>query len=67
MRSDDVATEIEELHRNTALAFRKPVLPACGICYNCQESISANACYCDEFCREDHEKRQKAHHAAQRS
>lgn len=63
MRADDVATELEELHRTAALSQRKPALSARGDCYNCQEPVSNAACFCDADCREDYEKRQRARHA----
>jgi len=63
MRADDIATEQEERHRAAALAYRKPVRKVSGICLNCEEPVAADACYCDEFCREDHEKRERLSNA----
>jgi len=59
----DRASEQEEKARKIALTHRKPELKAVGICYNCDESIAPNACYCDGDCREDHELRERLKNA----
>lgn len=33
--------------------------PACGYCYNCGETLTGGLRWCDGFCRDDWEARQK--------
>ena len=54
----DRASEIEELHREIALAHREYVPEHDGYCLNCgEESIGA---YCDSGCGEDAERFERA-------
>jgi len=56
----DQAAELEELERNIALANRKrPEMQFTGACYNCDESVQAG-CFCDEDCRSDYERIERA-------
>lgn len=52
----DAAAKTTEFLTEIALKNRKPELPHKGVCYNCNEPTTG--CYCDEDCREDHQKRQ---------
>ena len=54
----DRASDYEERMRAHALAKRKPALKPCGHCYNCGEQIKFGV-FCDAFCQEDHEKRER--------
>jgi hypothetical protein len=54
----DIANEHVEAMTQAALTHRKPVLPKIGSCYNCEAPVPG--IYCDEECREDHEKRVRA-------
>lgn len=60
----DLASDLEERERSAMRWARKPVLPRTGACLNCEEKlppslVSLGAAYCDEFCRQDHEARQR--------
>lgn len=55
MDVDDYASELEELHRNQALAYRKPVLSPNGRCHNCLEEIEGSRLFCSIDCRSDYE------------
>jgi len=56
----DQAAELEELERNIALANRKhPEMVFTGACYYCEEAVSAG-CFCDEDCRSDYERIERA-------
>lgn len=57
MDDSDRATAQEEMQLAASLTFRKPVLFANGLCYNCGESTPG--IFCDSDCRTDWE-RQKA-------
>lgn len=52
---DDVdhAQHQEELQREAAAARRLPMLPACGACHNCGESMPPGRLFCDLDCRND--------------
>jgi hypothetical protein len=52
----DRATEIEEMHRDIALTFRNPTLPACGVCHFCTEIVEGNKLFCNADCRNDWQK-----------
>jgi len=54
------AAELEELERNIALANRKhPEMQFTGTCYYCEEAVSTG-CFCDEDCRSDYERIERA-------
>lgn len=56
----DQAAELEELERNIALANRKhPEMQFKGTCYYCEEAVQAG-CFCDEDCRSDYERIERA-------
>lgn len=57
MNLDDSATQQEEFARDIALKARKAELPKISVCYECREIVKPNANYCDQFCRETHERR----------
>lgn len=57
MNLDDMASADEEFSREQALQIRKPELAKIGVCYECREVVKPNANYCDEFCRETHQRR----------
>lgn len=57
MNIDDSATQQEEFMRDIAMQYRKPELPKTGFCYECLATVKPNANYCDEFCRETHQRR----------
>lgn len=58
MDDADIASGHEERQREDAQKRRKPVVEHDGHCLNCGEE-SAGA-YCDQFCREDAERFDKA-------
>lgn len=58
MDDADRAAENDEMLTAAALTFRKPVLFANGICYNCGESSAG--VFCDSDCREDWERQKSA-------
>lgn len=51
----DIAEEMEEFFRSNCLKYRAPVQKSTGFCFNCGEKTEG--AYCDQGCREDHEKR----------
>lgn len=54
------AAALEELERTIALANRKrPEMLFTGACYNCEEPVQAG-CFCDEDCRSDYERIERA-------
>jgi len=56
----DQAAELEELERNIALANRRhPEMTFTGACYYCEEAVPAG-CFCDEDCRSDYERIERA-------
>lgn len=56
----DQAAELEELERNIALANRRrPEMQFTGTCYYCEEVVQAG-CFCDEDCRSDYERVERA-------
>jgi len=56
----DQAAELEELERNIALANRNhPEMAFTGTCYYCKELVLAG-CFCDEDCRSDYERIERA-------
>lgn len=65
---DDIDRQVErdQIFLDAGIAMRKPVLYPTGRCFNCDENIPTNACYCDADCRADHEKetRLRAAHPA---
>lgn len=61
----DTASEHEQELRDDAIAAirRKAaaqVLPAVGICWNCESIVPPGVLYCDADCRNDHSERIKA-------
>lgn len=54
----DRASEQEEWFRGEALKRRKPQPEHHGYCLNCDEP--SEGAYCDEDCRDDAERREKA-------
>lgn len=61
----DTASEHEQELRDDAIAAirRKSaehLLPAVGICWNCEAIVPPGVLYCDADCREDHSARVKA-------
>lgn len=59
LSADDMATAREAQFTAAALAAaRRPVQQApLGVCGNCQARCLPTAKYCDEDCRDDHERR----------
>lgn len=57
----DEANDLRELTIQHALANRKPPMIFTGKCKWCNEPISVGN-YCDEFCRDDDEKRMRNKH-----
>lgn len=56
----DQAAALEELERTIALANRKrPEMQFTGVCYYCGEAVSTG-CFCDEDCRSDYERIERA-------
>lgn len=56
----DQAAALEELERTIALANRKrPEMQFTGACYNCEQAVTAG-CFCDEDCRSDYERIERA-------
>lgn len=56
----DMACEREQMDRDIALAAAShsaPVLPPTGYCYNCQEPLPDGLRFCDNECRDDHDRR----------
>ncbi|QYW06509.1 hypothetical protein uan_097 [Pseudomonas phage UAntarctica] len=43
-----------------ARATAQPMLSYKGSCYNCDEPLAEPLRFCDEFCRDDHEKIQRS-------
>ena len=59
MDEADLAEHQEQMHRDRAMAMRKPVLvrPADGTCFNCREFVKPGVRFCDRDCRDDWELR----------
>lgn len=56
----DQAAALEELERTIALANRThPTMQFTGACYYCEEAVQAG-CFCDEDCRSDYERIERA-------
>lgn len=58
----DQATEREEQERERAIAAaRAPVhvLPFTGVCHNCDAPLAPSMRFCDAFCCEDFERRER--------
>ncbi|MEN4603023.1 hypothetical protein [Pantoea agglomerans] len=56
----DEAAEREQQMIEIALANRKrPEMQFTGDCYNCEKAVTAG-CFCDEDCREDYERIERA-------
>ena len=56
-QDNDQATEFEQLRRDIAMAYRKPVPETIGNCLNCGAEVIGR--YCDSSCREDNETRER--------
>jgi hypothetical protein len=57
----DQANEAAELFTRAALSQRAPEGPAAtGHCFNCDALLAAGLRWCDQHCREDWSKRQRA-------
>ena len=53
----DQAQDAEALFMDLArkaIALAAPVLPANGVCYNCQDEVAYDLRFCDSFCRDDY-------------
>lgn len=61
MDDSDRATAKEEILREEALRYRKPILKPFGYCHNCTESIGMGALFCSVDCAKDHEYRTRLH------
>lgn len=48
-----------EVYFKAALANRRPELPFTGRCHNCDEPVEEPNKFCDRYCREDLEKRDR--------
>lgn len=56
----DLASEMEELHRASAIAAIKPKYRPRGTCWNCEEPLGNwTQLYCDADCGDDHSKRER--------
>lgn len=56
----DTAGEKTELFLRAALSNKKNEGPVpCGYCYNCGETLTGDARFCDTDCRDDWERREK--------
>lgn len=56
----DQAAELEELERNIALANRTyPTMQFTDACYYCEETVTTG-CFCDEDCRSNYERIERA-------
>jgi hypothetical protein len=60
----DRACEREQADRDAAIAAARSaastLLPACGLCYNCQSHVPPGLRYCDKPCADDHAARKSA-------
>lgn len=60
----DMACEVEQRDRDAAIAAALsaavPVLPACGVCYNCEASVPAAVRFCDADCLADWQARKNS-------
>jgi uncharacterized metal-binding protein YceD (DUF177 family) len=56
----DQAAFIEERDRKLALAVRQAELRFTGQCHSCEQPVEAPLQFCDVYCREDHEREQRA-------
>lgn len=59
----DTASDLEAKARELSLKYRKPGLEYTGQCHNCEEKVPNPARFCDTYCREDYELREKQRHA----
>ena len=53
----DQAQDAEALFMDLArkaIALAAPVLPANGVCHNCQDEVVYDLCFCDLFCCDDY-------------
>ena len=56
----DDAAELEQQMIEIALANRaRPTMQFTGACYYCEEAVQAG-CFCDEDCRSDYERSERA-------
>ena len=52
----DMSQAAEEMILAAARLRRRPTLPFCGRCYNCDEPLERGL-FCDQDCRSDYERR----------
>lgn len=43
----------------TAARRHEPALIPVGFCYNCNEPVAKAALFCDRYCRDDYERRER--------
>ncbi len=67
MDEADAADATVEQHIRDALTRRRPTLTAIGQCYSCSAPVDAGRVLCDEECREDYERAERARRANGRS
>jgi hypothetical protein len=57
----DKAAEVTRLFTAAALSKRKPVERSHGYCLSCNDPVQpVQRAYCNQYCREDHEKQEGA-------
>ena len=52
----DIASDLEQLRRDAAIAAvvnKKPAAIANGLCQECGEQVATGVRWCDNFCRDD--------------
>lgn len=57
----DAANDLTDLNIQHALANRPAPMQFTGKCKYCSETIKVGH-FCDEYCREDYEKRERSNH-----
>lgn len=60
---DAASAEQERSLQQSIMAARAsapPALPSKGFCYNCDEPLEGGLRFCDQHCRDDHEKIQRS-------
>jgi hypothetical protein len=58
---DDIDRQVErdQAELDALITYRKPIKPATGRCFNCDEPVPTGVHYCDKDCQQDHEQRQR--------